>query len=121
MELERLAENLHVLVDELAAHFGTGGGVQVTVDGDLDCDPTAPGRLRCWQYGVRLERPSGPRQCLSGVILPKLARAGWQPTDRSGGRRLVVQFSKDGANLNVHVAAEDDGVAILGSTRCVAA
>jgi hypothetical protein len=102
-------------IDEIAATFG--GGASGTVDGELDCDPIHPGRLLCWQYGVRLEAAPGAERRLVAAVAPELARTGWQSTDRSTGSELITQFSRAGANINVHVGG--GGVAIIGSTRCL--
>ncbi|MEC3978342.1 hypothetical protein [Amycolatopsis sp. H20-H5] len=116
-ELSKLAEELTTLIDSVAASFGTESNR--TVDGELDCDPTHPGHLVCWQYGVHLNGSTGAQRCLVEVVLPSLERTGWLARDRSNALELIAQFSREGADVNVHVARAGGGVAIVGSTRCL--
>jgi hypothetical protein len=118
-ELDRLAGELTGVIDSVAAVFGTGA--DRTVEGELDCDPTSPGHLLCWQYGVRLERTGEPERRLAEVVLPSLEERGWQARDRSTARELIARFSRDGADFTVHVARASHAVAIIGSTRPVPA
>ncbi|MFD8499701.1 hypothetical protein [Amycolatopsis sp. NPDC059657] len=118
-ELDRLAADLCKVIDGIAGAFGPGA--TQTVNGDIDCDPNQPGKLLSWQYGVHLDSPSEPDKRLTSVVVPSLQRAGWHVKDRSTARELVAQFSRDGAHLTVHVARKGGDVAIMGSTRCVAA
>ncbi len=116
-ELDRLAEDLTAVIDGVAATFGPGA--EPTVDGELDCDPTQPGRLFCRQYGLRLDHADGAGRRLAEVVLPSLEGQGWRVRDRSNARELIAQFSRDGADFNVHVSRSGGGVAIVGSTACV--
>ena len=118
-ELDRLAVELTAVIDSVAEAFGDAA--DRTVDGELDCDPTRPGQLLCWQYGVRLEHPGEPERRLAEVVLPTLAERGWQAHDRSTPRELIARFSRDGADFTVHVARASHAVAIIGSTRPVPA
>lgn len=118
-ELDRLAGELTDVIDSVAAVFGPAA--DRTVDGELDCDPTRPGRLRCWQYGVRLEHPGDPERRLAEVVLPTLEHRGWQAYDRSTPRELIARFSREGADFTIHVARAGRAVAIIGSTRPVPA
>lgn len=117
--LDSLAAELSTVIDEIALTFG--GGATRTLDGDVDCDPTRPGHLLCRQYGVRIESSPGADRRLAAAVTPTLTRAGWRPTDRSTGGEVITQFSRDGADVNVHVARSGGGVTILGSTRCLPA
>ncbi|WP_158888365.1 hypothetical protein [Amycolatopsis anabasis] len=117
IELGMLATELHNVVDEVASMFG--GASSATVDGDLDCPPGDSGRLIRWQYGVRLDAPEGARENLAYTVLPSMWKMGWQSKDRGNEREFVVQFFRDGAQVNVHVARTGGDVAIIGSTRCV--
>ena len=118
-ELDRLAGELTDVIDDVAAVFGPSA--DPTVNGELDCDPTSPGNLFCWQYGVRLEHPGEPERRLTEVVLPTLERQGWQVHDRSTPRELIARFSRDGADFTIHVARASHAVAIIGSTRPVPA
>lgn len=119
VELDRLAGELTDVIDSVAEAFG--GPADRTVDGELDCDPTRPGHLRCWQYGVRVEQAGEPERRLAEVVLPTLTERGWQAHDRSTPRELIARFSRDGADFTVHVARASHAVAIIGSTRPVPA
>ena len=110
-ELRRLAAELTTVIDDVAAAFG--GLADPTVSGELDCDPTTPGHLLCWQYGVRLTHPAAPETRLAS-LLPTLHRDGWQSQDRSTPREHITHFTRDGADFTVHVAT---AVTIIGSTR----
>ncbi|MDQ7807406.1 hypothetical protein Q5425_27025 [Amycolatopsis sp. A133] len=114
-ELTRLAGELTTVINDVAAAFGVPA--DPTVEGELDCDPTRPGQLLCWQYGVRLEHPAEPERRLA-ALLPALHRAGWQSQDRSTPRELITRFTREGADFTVHVAW---AVTIIGSTRPVPA
>ncbi|MEU4250812.1 hypothetical protein AB0F15_25735 [Amycolatopsis sp. NPDC026612] len=114
-ELTRLADELTSVIDTTAAAFG--GPADRTLDGELDCDPTRPGHLLCWQYGVRLEHPAEPERRLAS-LLPALRRDGWQSHDRSTPREQITRFTREGADFTVHVAGS---VTIVGSTRPVPA
>ncbi|WP_409495833.1 hypothetical protein [Amycolatopsis sp. cmx-11-12] len=116
-ELDPLAEDLTAVIDGVAGTFGTSA--ERTVEGELDCDPTQPGRLLCWQYGLRVDDASDAIRKLVDVVLPLLESQGWRTRDRSNPRELIAQFSRDGADFNVHVSRAGDGVAIVGSTACV--
>lgn len=118
-ELDRLAGELTDVIDSVAEAFGTSA--DRTVNGELDCDPTQPGNLLCWQYGVRLEHAGEPERRLAEVVLPTLEQRGWQAHDRSTPRELIARFSRDGADFTVHVARASHAVAIIGSTRPVPA
>ncbi|MBE1497374.1 hypothetical protein H4696_004474 [Amycolatopsis lexingtonensis] len=118
-ELDRLAVELTAVIDGVAEVFGDGA--DRTVEGELDCDPTRPGQLLCWQYGVRLEHPGEPERRLAEVVLPTLSERGWQAHDRSTPRELIARFSREGADFTVHVARASQAVAIIGSTRPVPA
>jgi len=115
-ELDTLASELCGVIDGVAAEFGTGASP--TVDGDLDCDPIHAGESLCWQYGVRLASPGDAERTLPEVVR-SLETAGWGARDRSTPAESIVQFSREGANLNVHVARESGDVTVIGSTRCV--
>ena len=117
-DLDRLAVELTEVIDGVAAVFGDSP--DPTVNGELDCDPTRPGHLLCWQYGVRLEHPGDPETRLTEVI-PTLEQQGWQAHDRSTPRELIARFSREGADFTVHVARASHAVAIIGSTRPVPA
>lgn len=114
-ELDRLAAELTSVIDGVASAFGTGA--DRTVDGELDCDPTRPGHLRCRQYGVRLDHAGDPERRLTEVVLPALARRGWQSHDRSTPAELITRFTRDGADFTIHVSRAGHAVAIIGSTR----
>lgn len=118
-ELDRLAGELTDVIDSVAEVFGPEA--DRTVNGELDCDPTQPGNLRCWQYGVRLEQAGEPERRLAEVVVPTLEQRGWQAYDRSTPRELIARFSRDGADFTVHVARASHAVAIIGSTRPVPA
>ena len=118
-DLDRLASELTNVIDDVAAVFGPSA--DPTVNGELDCDPTSPGQLVCWQYGVRLEHPGEPERRLTEVVLPALEQRGWQAHDRSTPRELIARFSRDGADFTIHVARASHAVAIIGSTRPVPA
>ncbi len=115
--LDPLAEDLTAVIDGVAGTFGSSA--ERTVDGELDCDPTRPGHLICWQYGLRVDDASDAVRKLVEVVLPLLESQGWRARDRSNPRELIAQFSRDGADFNVHVSRVGDGVAIVGSTACV--
>ncbi|MEV7094732.1 hypothetical protein AB0M80_18040 [Amycolatopsis sp. NPDC051045] len=115
-ELNRLAGELTSVIDDVAAAFGVPA--DRTVDGELDCDPTRPGHVLCWQYGVRVEHPAEPERRLSEVVLPALRHHGWESHDRSTPRELITRFTREGADFTVHVAR---AVTIIGSTRPVPA
>lgn len=115
--LALLAEDLTAVIDDVAATFGSGA--ERTVAGELDCAPTQPGSLFCWQYGLRLENAADAGRRLVEIVLPSLESKGWRTRDRSNARELIAQFSRDGADVNVHVSRSGDGVAIVGSTACV--
>ncbi|MEU8639635.1 hypothetical protein AB0C38_46215 [Amycolatopsis sp. NPDC048633] len=117
-DLDRLAGELTEVIDGVAAVFGDAAAP--TVNGELDCDPTRPGNLLCWQYGVRLEHPGDPESRLTEVI-PTLEQRGWQTHDRSTPRELIARFSREGADFTIHVARASHAVAIIGSTRPVPA
>ena len=114
-ELDRLAGELTGVIDSVAAVFGPDA--DRTVEGELDVDPTRPGHLFCWQYGVRLEQTGEPERRLAEVVLPSLEERGWQAHDRSTPRELIARFSREGADFTVHVARASHAVAIIGSTR----
>ncbi|OKJ91126.1 hypothetical protein [Amycolatopsis sp. CB00013] len=116
-ELDPLAEDLTAVIDGVAGTFGTTA--ERTVEGELDCDPTQPGRSLCWQYGLRVDDATDAIRKLVDDVLPMLESQGWQWRDRSNPRELIAQFSRDGADFNVHVSRVGDGVAIVGSTACV--
>lgn len=116
-ELDPLAEDLTAVIDGVATTFGSA--TERTVEGELDCDPTQPGRLICWQYGLRVDNAADAVRKLVEVVLPSLEEQGWRTRDRSNPRELIAQFSRDGADFNVHVSRTGDGVAIVGSTACV--
>ncbi|WET77563.1 hypothetical protein P3102_26225 [Amycolatopsis sp. QT-25] len=115
--LDPLAEDLTAVIDGVAGTFGTAA--ERTVEGELDCDPTQPGRSLCWQYGLRVDDASDAVRTLVDVVLPLLENQGWRTRDRSNPRELIAQFSRDGADFNVHVSRVGDGVTIVGSTACV--
>ncbi|WP_410609124.1 hypothetical protein [Amycolatopsis sp. lyj-109] len=114
-ELSRLAGELTTVIDDVAAAFG--GLPDRTLDGELDCDPTTPGHLLCWQYGVRVEHPAAPDTRLAS-LLPALHRDGWESHDRSTPREQITRFTRNGADFTIHVAGS---VTIIGSTRPVPA
>ncbi|MBE8525379.1 hypothetical protein ILP97_49230 [Amycolatopsis sp. H6(2020)] len=114
-ELTRLAGELTTVIDDVAAAFGAPA--DRTLDGELDCDPTTPGRLLCWQYGVRVEHPASPETRLAS-LLPELHRDGWRSHDRSTPREQITRLTRDGADFTIHIAA---AVTIIGSTRPVPA
>ncbi|KDN20880.1 hypothetical protein [Amycolatopsis rifamycinica] len=114
-ELTRLAAELTTVIDDVAAAFAAPA--DRTLDGELDCDPTRPGHLLCWQYGVRVEHPAAPEESLA-ALLPTLHRDGWQSHDRSTPREHITRFTRDGADFTIHVAG---AVTIIGSTRPVPA
>ncbi|UMP00287.1 hypothetical protein [Amycolatopsis sp. EV170708-02-1] len=116
-ELDPLAEDLTAVIDGVAGIFGTTA--ERTVEGELDCDPTQPGRSLCWQYGLRVDDATDAIRKLVEDVLPMLEGQGWRWRDRSNPRELIAQFSRDGADFNVHVSRAGDGVAIVGSTACV--
>ncbi|MGW4129774.1 hypothetical protein [Amycolatopsis japonica] len=116
-ELDPLAEDLTAVIDGVAGTFGTTA--ERTVEGELDCDPTQPGRSLCWQYGLRVDDATDAIRKLVDDVLPMLGGQGWRWRDRSNPRELIAQFSRDGADFNVHVSRVGDGVAIVGSTACV--
>ncbi|MFJ8916259.1 hypothetical protein [Amycolatopsis sp. NPDC102389] len=116
-ELDPLAEDLTAVIDGVAGTFGTTA--ERTVEGELDCDPAQPGRSLCWQYGLRVDDATDAIRKLVDVVLPLLEGQGWRWRDRSNPRELIAQFSRDGADFNVHVSRAGDGVAIVGSTACV--
>jgi hypothetical protein len=118
-ELDRLAGELTDVIDGVAAVFGPSA--DPTVNEELDCDPTRPGHLRCWQYGVRLAAPGEPARRLAEVVLPTLEQRGWQAHDRSTPGELIARFSREGADFTVHVPRAGHEVAIIGSTRPVPA
>ncbi|WP_206796878.1 hypothetical protein [Amycolatopsis sp. MtRt-6] len=113
-ELHRLATELTSVIDAAAAAFGTA---DPTLSGELDCDPTSPGNLLCWQYGVRVDHPAAPETTLA-TLLPALHGEGWESHDRSTSRERITRFTRDGADFTIHVAG---AVTILGSTRPVPA
>ncbi len=113
-ELRRLATELTTVIDDAAAAFGAA---YPTVSGELDCDPTSPGNLLCWQYGVRVDHPASPSTGLAALV-PTLHQAGWQSHDRSTSRERITRFTRDGADFTIHVAGS---VTIIGSTRPVPA
>ena len=113
-ELRRLAAELTTVIDDAAATFGAPAPA---VSGELDCDPTTPGRLLCWQYGVRVEHPAAPETGLAS-LLPALHRDGWESHDRSTPREQITRFTRDGADFTIHIAG---AVTIIGSTRPVPA
>ncbi|OLZ61001.1 hypothetical protein [Amycolatopsis keratiniphila] len=115
--LDPLAEDLTAVIDGVAGTFGTTA--ERTVEGELDCDPTQPGRSLCWQYGLRVDDATDAIRKLVDDVLPMLETQGWRWRDRSNPRELIAQFSRDGADFNVHVSRAGDGVAIVGSTACV--
>ncbi|MEU3771361.1 hypothetical protein AB0E55_40395 [Amycolatopsis keratiniphila] len=115
--LDPLAEDLTAVIDGVAGTFGTTA--ERTVEGELDCDPTQPGRSLCWQYGLRVDDATDAIRKLVEDVLPMLEGQGWRWRDRSNPRELIAQFSRDGADFNVHVSRVGDGVAIVGSTACV--
>ncbi|MEU0794895.1 hypothetical protein ABZ342_32955 [Amycolatopsis sp. NPDC005961] len=117
-DLDLLASELTDVIDGVAAAFGPSAAP--TVNGELDCDPTQPGKLFCWQYGVRLEHSGEPERRLTEVI-PTLEQRGWQAHDRSTPRELIARFSREGADFTIHVARASHAVAIIGSTRPVPA
>ncbi|WP_103351437.1 hypothetical protein [Amycolatopsis sp. CA-128772] len=117
-ELTRLAGELTSVIDDVAAAFG--GPADRTLDGELDCDPTQPGHLLCWQYGVRLADPASPETSLASLV-PALRRDGWEAQDRSTSREHITRFSRDGADFTIHVTRAGHAVAIIGSTRPVPA
>lgn len=114
-ELERLAAELTAVIDSVASAFGPGA--DRTVDGELDCDPTRPGHLRCRQYGVRLDHPADPERRLTEVVLPNLTQRGWQSHDRSTPAERITRLTRDGADFTIHIARAGQAVAIIGSTR----
>jgi hypothetical protein len=114
-ELRRLAAELTTVIDDVAAAFGAPA--DRTLDGELDCDPTTPGHLLCWQYGVRVDHPASPQTRLAS-LLPALHHDGWQSHDRSTPREHITRFTRDGADFTIHVA---QAVTIIGSTRPVPA
>jgi hypothetical protein len=116
-DLSKLADELTQLIDSVAATFGPHASQ--TVDGELDCDPTHPGHLVCWQYGVQLGNSASADRLLVEAVLPALEQAGWRARDRSTAHELIAQFSRQGADVNVHVARAGGGVAVVGSTRCL--
>ncbi|MCR6488238.1 hypothetical protein M8542_35955 [Amycolatopsis sp. OK19-0408] len=118
-DLDRLAGELTDVIDSVAAVFGPTA--DRTVDGELDCDPTRPGQVRCWQYGVRLDHPGEPERRLTEVVRPTLEQRGWQAHDRSTPRELIARFSREGADFTVHITRAGNAVAIIGSTRPVPA
>ncbi|WP_326569538.1 hypothetical protein VSH64_00340 [Amycolatopsis rhabdoformis] len=118
MTLSLLAHELTAVIDDVAATFGPDA--VPTVDGELDCDPAHPGTLVCWQYGVRLDHRGDAEHRLAESVLPSLEAAGWQVHDRSTPRELIARFSREGADFTVHVTRAGGGVAVIGSTRCVA-
>ncbi|MFF1606950.1 hypothetical protein ACFVYA_04150 [Amycolatopsis sp. NPDC058278] len=113
-ELRGLADELTSVIDDVAAAFGPADR---TLDGELDCDPTTPGHLLCWQYGVRVEHPAEPETRLTS-LLPALHGDGWQSQDRSTPAEHITRFTRDGADFTIHVAR---AVTIIGSTRPVPA
>jgi hypothetical protein len=115
-ELDTLASELCGVIDGVAAEFGTGAAP--TIDGDLDCDPVHAGQSLCWQYGVRLAAPGGAEEALPEVVR-SLEITGWGARDRSTPAEAIVQFSREGANVNIHIARETGDVTVIGSTRCV--
>jgi hypothetical protein len=115
-DLDALAKDLRTVIDGAAGMFGSGA--RPTIDGDLDCDPVNPGKLVCRQYGVRLEAPDSAESSLPTVVR-SFAGTGWKAVDRGTAGEFIVQFSREGANVNVHVARDSGAVAIVGSTRCV--
>ncbi|MFI9453135.1 hypothetical protein [Amycolatopsis sp. NPDC052450] len=115
--LDPLAEDLATVIDGVAGTFGTAA--ERTVEGELDCDPAQPGRSLCWQYGLRVDDASDAVRTLVDVVLPLMENQGWRTRDRSNPRELIAQFSRDGADFNVHVSRVGDGVTIVGSTACV--
>ncbi|MGW5719123.1 hypothetical protein ACWEVP_23330 [Amycolatopsis sp. NPDC003865] len=117
--LDALAGELTDVIDSVAEAFGAEA--ERTLNGELDCDPTQPGTLLCWQYGVRLEKAGEPERRLAEVVVPTLEQSGWQAHDRSTPRELIARFSRDGADFTVHVARAGHAVAIIGSTRPVPA
>ncbi|MGW4484535.1 hypothetical protein ACWEOE_11910 [Amycolatopsis sp. NPDC004368] len=117
MTLPLLADELTAVIDDVAATFGPH--VTPTVAGELDCDPAHPGTLVCWQYGVHLTPTHDAENRLAEAVLPSLEAAGWQAQDRSTPRELIARFHRDGADFTVHVTRAGNGVAIIGSTRCV--
>ncbi|MGW5748899.1 hypothetical protein [Amycolatopsis sp. NPDC003861] len=114
-ELTRLAAELTTVIDDVAAAFG--GPADPTLSGELDCDPTSPGHLLCWQYGVRVDHPAAPETTLP-ALLPTLRRNGWQSHDCSTPREQITRFTRDGADFTIHIAGT---VTIIGSTRPVPA
>ncbi|MET8999680.1 hypothetical protein [Amycolatopsis sp. NPDC004169] len=114
-ELTRLAAELTTVIDDVAAAFG--GPADPTLSGELDCDPTSPGHLLCWQYGVRVDHPAAPESHLASLI-PALHEAGWASHDRSTPREQITRFTREGADFTIHVAG---AVTIIGSTRPVPA
>ncbi|HEY2063115.1 hypothetical protein [Amycolatopsis sp. NBC_01480] len=115
--LDDLAVDLTAVINSVARAFGEGA--VRTVEGELDCDPAEPGHLVCWQYGVRLEQCASGERRLAEAVLPMLEAAGWSAHDRSNALELIARFSRDGADFTVHVARSGEGVAIVGSTRCI--
>lgn len=115
-DLDALAKDLCTVIDGAAEMFGSGA--RPTIDGDLDCDPVNPGKLVCWQYGVRLDSPDSAENSLPTVVR-SFADTGWKAVDRGTAGEFIVQFSREGANVNVHVARDSGSVAIVGSTRCI--
>lgn len=112
-ELTRLAAELTTVIDDVAASFG--GSADPALSGELDCDPTSPGHLLCWQYGVRVDHPAAPETRLT-ALLPSLHRDGWESHDRSTPRERITRFTREGADFTIHVAGS---VTIIGSTRPV--
>ena len=116
-ELDRLAGELTGVIDSVASVFGDHA--DRTVNGELDVDPTRPGHLLCWQYGVRLEKAGEAERRLVEVVRPSLEKAGWESRDRSTPRELITRFSRAGADFTIHIARASQAVAIIGSTRPV--
>ncbi|MEV5713197.1 hypothetical protein AB0L41_04840 [Amycolatopsis mediterranei] len=109
-ELRRLADELTSVIDSAAASFGPA---DPALAGELDCDPTTPGHLLCWQYGVHVEHPATPSSSLAS-LLPALHGDGWQSHDRSTPAEQITRFTRDGADFTIHIAG---AVTIIGSTR----
>ncbi|MFF0148125.1 hypothetical protein ATK36_1506 [Amycolatopsis sulphurea] len=115
--LDTLSTELTEVIDRIATVFGPVA--QCTVDGEQDCDPANPGHLTCRNYGVRLESSPAAEQRPAETVRSMLEKTGWQAHDRTTAREMIARFSRDGADLAVHVARTEGSVAIIGSTRCL--
>ncbi|MGH3657321.1 MAG: hypothetical protein ACRDUA_11730 [Micromonosporaceae bacterium] len=96
------------------------GEPRTTIDGRYDPhvfgQPARKHRVYGWEYNLRLSAPPDAAEILRTRVVPELAGAGWQVTDRSSDREQAYQFSRSGFNLGVHVARDVGGDVVIGGS-----